>query len=157
MTPRQRPDRRVVVRYAALQIPGLVVVLALVLAAWEWLDFPAWMAWAVPLAWLTKDALLFPLVWRAYEPDDRSAPGGLAGSTALVQEALAPSGWVRRGPELWRAELVNAAAGVAAPGTEVRVVRVEGLVLYVEPVAQSAAAGTGAPSSSARSSSSQSS
>jgi membrane protein implicated in regulation of membrane protease activity len=155
MTPRQRPDRRVVLRYAALQVPGLLVVLTLVLAAWEWLDVPFWMTWAVPLAWLTKDALLFPLVWRAYEPDDRTAPGGLTGSTARVEEALAPSGWVRRGPELWRAQLVGAAGAEAPPGTEVRVLRVEGLVLYVEPTAQSA--GDGAPSSSARSSSSQSS
>ncbi|MEN8158991.1 MAG: NfeD family protein [Myxococcota bacterium] len=162
MTPRQRPDRRVVLRYAALQIPGNLVVLGLVLAAWEWLDIPGWMTWAVPLGWVTKDALMFPLVWRAYEPDDRAGSDGLTGSTVLVQEALSPSGWVRRGPELWRAELVDAASPVVPPGAEVRIVRVEGLVLHVEPAApeaadQSAAAGSDAPSSSVRSSSSQSS
>jgi membrane protein implicated in regulation of membrane protease activity len=144
----------VVLRYAALQIPGLMVVLTLVLAAWEWLDVPFWMTWAVPLGWLLKDALMFPLVWRAYEPDDHSAPAGLTGSTARVEEALAPAGWVRRGPELWRAQLVGA-AGEALPGTEVRVLRVEGLVLFVEPTDQSSAGRP--PSTSARSNSSQSS
>jgi membrane protein implicated in regulation of membrane protease activity len=167
MAPRQRPDRRVVLRYAALQVPGNLVVLTLVLAAWEWLDIPGWMTWAVPLGWVAKDALMFPLVWRAYEPDDRSGPGGLNGSIVLVQEELSPAGWVRRGPELWRAELVDGAGAAVPPGTEVRIVRVEGLVLRVEPVtgesaapgpaAQSAAAGSGVPSSSVRSSSSQSS
>jgi membrane protein implicated in regulation of membrane protease activity len=146
----------VALRYAALQIPGQVFVLLLGVAAWEWLGAPAWLAWGAPLFWVVKDALLFPFVWRAYEPDDPSAPGGLVGATALVEDPLGPSGWVRIGPELWRAELVAGAA--AAPrGARVRVVRVEGLVLRVEPVAQSGAAGSGAPSSSTRSSSTHSS
>jgi membrane protein implicated in regulation of membrane protease activity len=144
-----------VLRYVGLQVPGLLVVLTLVLAAWEWLVVPFWMTWAVPLGWLVKDALMFPFVWRAYEPDDRSAPGGLTGSTARVEQALAPVGWVRRGPELWRAQLVGAAGAEAGPGTEVRVLRVEGLVLFVEPTDQSA--GGRPPSTSVRSSSSQSS
>jgi membrane protein implicated in regulation of membrane protease activity len=146
----------VALRYAALQIPGQVFVLLLGVAAWEWLGAPAWLAWGAPLFWVVKDALLFPFVWRAYEPDDPSAPGGLVGATALVEDPLGPSGWVRIGPELWRAELVDGAA--AAPrGTRVHVVRVEGLVLRVEPLAQSGAAGSGAPSSSTRSSSTHSS
>lgn len=156
---RTRPDRRVVLRYAALQIPGQVFVGLLAVAAWEWLGAPAWLAWGVPLFWVVKDALLFPLVWRAYEPDDPGAPGGLVGSTAVVEEPLDPSGWVRIGPELWRAELVDGAA--AAPrGARVRVVRVDGLVLGVEPAdasAHSAPDGSAAPSTSTRSSSTHSS
>jgi len=159
MAPRTRPDRRVVLRYTALQIPGQAFVLMLALAGWEWLGAPGWTVWAVPLAWALKDALLFPFVWRAYEPDDRGAPAGLGGATAVVEEPLAPRGWVRIGPELWRAELA-AGAGSAPRGAQVRVVRVDGLVLQVEPVdAYSAegAAGSGAPSTSTRSSSTQSS
>lgn len=155
---RTRPDRRVALRYAALQIPGQVFVGLLAVAAWEWLGAPAWLAWGVPLFWVVKDALLFPFLWRAYEPDDPSAPGGLVGTTAVAEEPLAPCGWVRVGPELWRAELVDGA--IAAPrGASVRIVRVDGLVLGVEPVeaAHSGAAGSAAPSSSVRSSSTHSS
>jgi membrane protein implicated in regulation of membrane protease activity len=154
MTRRLRPDRRVVVRYAALQIPGQVFVLLLSLAAWEWLGAPAWLAWGVPLFWVVKDALLFPLVWRAYEPDDPGAPAGLVGATALVEEPLDPRGWVRVGPELWRAELVEG-AGAAPRGARVRILRVDGLVLGVEPL-HSGSAGAGAPSTSTRSKSTHS-
>ena len=155
---RTRPDRRVVLRYTALQIPGQVFVLLLAIAAWEWLGTPAWTAWAVPLAWALKDALLFPFVWRAYEPDDRTAPAGVGGATGVVEETLDPRGWVRLGPELWRAELVGGASALPR-GARVRVVRVEGLLLLVESAeetAQRGAAGRDAPSTSTRSSSSQS-
>jgi len=155
---RTRPDRRVALRYAALQIPGQVFVGLPAVASWEWLGAPAWLAWGVPLVWVVKDALLFPFVWRAYEPDDPGAPGGLVGATAVVEEALAPRGWVRVGPELWRAELAQ--DGAAAPrGARVRIVRVDGLVLEVEPSdlpTHSGPAGGGPPSSSTRSSSTHS-
>ena len=134
---RTRPDRHVALRYAALQVPGQAFVLLLSLSAWEWLDAPAWMAWGVPLAWLLKDAALFPFVWRAYEPDDPSAPGGLVGATGVVEEPLGPEGWVRVGPELWRAELLDL-AGTAPRGARVRIVRVDGLVLRVEPAGPAA-------------------
>jgi membrane protein implicated in regulation of membrane protease activity len=149
----------VALRYAALQIPGQVFVGLLAVASWEWLGAPAWLAWGVPLFWVVKDALLFPFVWRAYEPDDPSAPGGLVGATAVAEEPLAPRGWVRVGPELWRAELVDG-AGAAARGARVRIVRVDGLVLGVEPLdapAHSGAVDGGFPSSSTRSSSTHSS
>jgi membrane protein implicated in regulation of membrane protease activity len=147
----------VVLRYTALQIPGQVFVLLLALAAWEWLGTPAWTAWAVPLAWAVKDALLFPFVWRAYEPDDRTAPAGVGGATGVVEETLDPRGWVRLGPELWRAECVGGASALQR-GARVRVVSVEGLLLRVEATdAQRGAAGRDAPSTSTRSSSSQSS
>jgi membrane protein implicated in regulation of membrane protease activity len=131
MVERRRPDRRVVLRYAALQIPGQLFVLGLGLAAWEWLGAPAWVAWGAPLAFALKDALLFPFVWRAYEPDDRVS-SGLIGQIAVAEERLDPGGWVRIGPELWRVELAR--RGEAVPrGAKVRVVGVEGLLLVVEP------------------------
>jgi len=129
---RSRPDRRVALRYAALQVPGQLVVVALALAGWEWLGAPGWLAVGAPLAWMLKDALLFPLVWRAYEPDD-AATSGLIGQIAVSEERLDPSGWARLGPELWRVELVRG-TGAVTRGAKVRVVAVDGLLLRVEPV-----------------------
>lgn len=132
MDPNARlPGRRVLRRYALLQIPGQLFVLGLSLAAWKWLGAPAWLAIGAPLVWALKDALLYPLVWRAYEPDDAFAVGPI-GQLAVAEEALEPRGWARLGPELWRAELVRGAAPVAR-GAALRVVALEGLVLRVEP------------------------
>jgi len=131
---RERPDRRVLLRYAALQVPGQLFVLTLSLSAWEWLGLPGWAAWAAPLGWAVKDALLFPFVWRAYEPDDHGAAAGLVGQIVVSDETLDPGGWARLGAELWRVELVDGVRSVPR-GSKLRVVGVEGLVLRVEPLA----------------------
>ena len=138
-------------RYAAFQLPELLFLLGLALAAWEWLGAPAWLAWGAPLAWAAKDALLFPFVWRAYEPDD-VATHGVVGQIAVSEETLDPGGWARLGPELWRVELAHGAAAVPR-GAKLRVVGVTGLVLRVEPAGGDAHL----PSTSARSSSTESS
>jgi membrane protein implicated in regulation of membrane protease activity len=129
--PRTRPDLRVAARYAALQVPELLFVFALALVAEEWLGTPLWLVWAAPLAWAVKDAVMFPFLWRAYEPAGASH-ADLIGQIALCEERLDPAGWARLGPELWRVELAPGAP--AAPrGAKLRVVGVEGLVLRVEP------------------------
>jgi membrane protein implicated in regulation of membrane protease activity len=148
---RAHPDRRVALRYAAFQVPELLFVLGLALAAWEWLGAPGWLAWGAPLAWAVKDALLFPFVWRSYEPDD-VATAGVVGQLALAEETLDPGGWARLGPELWRVELAHGAAAVPR-GAKLRVVGVHGLVLRVEP----AEGGAQRPSTSVRSNNTQSS
>ena len=130
---RERPDRHVLLRYAALHAPGELFVLALSLAAWQWLSLPSWAAWAVPLGWAAKDAVLFPFVWRAYEPDDPRAATWLIGQVAVSEERLDPGGWARLGAELWRVELADATRSVQR-GAKLRVVGVEGLVLRVEPL-----------------------
>ena len=66
----------------------------------------------------------------AYTVEPRPAAAGLLGARAVAEEALAPEGVVRVGPELWRARLAKDEAPVAA-GESVRVVAVEGLTLRV--------------------------
>jgi membrane protein implicated in regulation of membrane protease activity len=154
--PRTRPDWRTTLRYAALQLPGQLFVAGLAFSGWEWLGAPSWVAWGAPLAWAVKDALLFPFVWRAYVTD-RSASASLLGEIAVSDEPLDPAGWARLGAELWRVELVSHGAAVPR-GAKVRVVGVDGLLLRVEPVdGQFAGAEAGRPSTSTRSSSTQSS
>jgi membrane-bound ClpP family serine protease len=72
-------------------------------------------------------------VWRAYVPDERMT-SGLVGQLAVCDERLDPGGWVRIGPELWRAELVRGASSVPR-GAKVRVAAVDGLLLRVVPEA----------------------
>ena len=132
MESRARPSLRLTLRYAALQLPGQLFVLGLALSAWEWLGAPGWLAWGAPLAWALKDLLLFPFVWRSYEPDD-VATHGVVGQIAVSEETLDPGGWVRLGPELWRVVLADGTRAVER-GAKVRVLSVSGLLLRVEPV-----------------------
>ncbi len=123
------PRRSPFWRYTALQVPGWVLALAV---GW-WIrtafDAPGWVAPAIPLAWVVKDMALYPLLRSAYDVNEAPPVERLIGRRGVAIEALAPSGYVRVGGELWRAH-----AGDAQPiaaRLEVEVVGAEGLVLSV--------------------------
>jgi membrane protein implicated in regulation of membrane protease activity len=125
-------------RYLLFQLPGwLVVGVGLALAV-RWWGLP--LPWALVgfAAWLAKDALLYPIVRRSYEPDG-FAPHGPIGERGVAETAVDTEGWVRVGPERWRARRAPG-AGAIAPGAPVRVVRLRGHELEVEPAGAEAPA-----------------
>jgi membrane protein implicated in regulation of membrane protease activity len=129
----QRWKLSVPLRYALFQIPG-VILLGLGLAAavrWWGLSMPT--TFMIIGLWIVKDILMFPILKRAYESNDSSLFDRVGGSVGLAQQALDPSGYVRVGAELWRAELAAGSAPVAA-GSAVRVIEVRGMTLFVEPM-----------------------
>ena len=71
--------------------------------------------------------------------ESQTASGGVLGQEALVTRELAPSGEVHVGGEFWSAELANAEflppGTKVARGEHVRVVRIEDVHLFVEPIA----------------------
>lgn len=81
-------------------------------------------------------SLLFALsafaVWRSLRRKVVSGQEGLVETRAEVKSALSPEGMVLCRGELWRARSVDGRR--IAPGTTVRVVKIEGLLLTVEPV-----------------------
>jgi membrane protein implicated in regulation of membrane protease activity len=124
----RRPTRRVVVKYALLQLPGL----ALLGGGFYWLqqayELSVWFVLLPLFAWLIKDAILFPFLWRSFDdrpPERDPMPVGLVGTVTA-------SGMVRVRGELWRAEPLEG-PGPLPPGQRVRVCRAEGLKLFVEP------------------------
>ena len=125
------PLRRTFVRYLALQAPGWV------LAAWVlWLlaEHDYLSTWLAALGWalfVLKDFALYPWLRDAYAAGNPDATAALLGRTAEARERLAPSGYVRIGGELWRAELAPGSAAVES-GALVRVRAVRGLTLVVE-------------------------
>lgn len=127
-----RSDRRVLIRYTLFQIPDLILLgLALAIAV-QWWDIPSALAYTLFGLWLLKDILLFP-VMRVVYAQGGPANDRLTGALGIAREALDPTGYVMVGSELWRAELAVGAESVSA-GTEVRVVKIQGLTLLVEPV-----------------------
>jgi membrane protein implicated in regulation of membrane protease activity len=121
-------------KYVLLQIPGFILVALLLAGAVRWWGISHHLALGLLAVWVLKDIVLFPLLRVAYEPD-----GGGGGAESLVdargvaRETLAPTGYVRVGAELWRAELASREEAPIPGGARVRVRAVRGLTLLVDP------------------------
>jgi len=122
---------RTFARYVALEAPGWV------LGAWVlWLlvekaGLAPWVAGLLWTLWVVKDFALYPWLRDAYEVGDPDATALLVGRTGLARQRLDPTGYVRIGAELWRAELAPGCAAIE-PGALIRVRAVRGLTLIVE-------------------------
>jgi membrane protein implicated in regulation of membrane protease activity len=127
-----RISRRVVVRYVVLQVPGLVAFVAVLLVIRHWVEFPSWVPWAGAAIWLVKDAALFPLVWRSYDPERPPHGHSMLGERAVALGPMAPAGLVRVRGELWGARIAPDGTTVGE-GETVTVVGQEGLTLLVQP------------------------
>jgi len=128
---RTRFWQRTFVRYVALEVPGWVLAGAV---AW-WLAAKVGVApWLAALGWallVIKDFALYPWLRDAYAAGNPEASALLIGRTGHARERIDPSGYVRVGAELWRAELAPGGAPVE-PDARVRVLAVRGLTLIVE-------------------------
>lgn len=125
-------------RYWLVQLPGAALLLVALLLLRRWFDLPVWAVAVVVVAWLIKDAALYPMLKHAFDPTSGPQPHSPLGRTAVAREGLGQvgvsrSGYVQLGGELWLAELAPG-AGPVGPGRRVRVVDRRGLRLVVEPV-----------------------
>ncbi|MEA2101874.1 MAG: NfeD family protein [Thermodesulfobacteriota bacterium] len=131
-------DPGTIKRYVWIQsLETLVFILALAVLA-RWIDISAWVFLLIVLAWILKDILLFPLVSKAYEPEGRDP---LIGKTAIIEEVMDPSGYVRVGAERWHCKPSGDDQEIndqeindqeIKEGEEVRIKDRQGLILIVE-------------------------
>jgi membrane protein implicated in regulation of membrane protease activity len=131
----QRPPRRRISRtfakYVLLELPGWLiaaVVLSLGIRYWELSPRLAIVLFAL---WVIKDFALYPVLRIAYEDGSPNATDALVDALGTARERLDPTGYVRVGSELWRAELIAGSDAVES-GDAVRVRAVRGLTLEVE-------------------------
>jgi len=129
----KRPDWpvQVVLRYALFQIPGLVLLILILIMVRRWVDFPLWFFWGSVLIWIVKDVVLFPFVWRAYDWSRSRDVHSLVGTEGIVEERLAPSGYIRVHGELWQAEMIREGPPIEK-GEGVWIQGIRGLVLLVQ-------------------------
>lgn len=121
-------------RYLLFQIPGMLAAGLALYALEQWTDLTPRLAWILFGLWVVKDLVMFPVTRIAYETPARPhGPEALVGSEGVVQDQLVPGveGWVRVGPELWRARLPDDALAVPKQG-RVRVCGASGVILLVE-------------------------
>jgi membrane-bound ClpP family serine protease len=124
-------SRETIVKYVLLQLPALVLVILAVVLARRWVDYPVWLAWAIPIVWAAKDAILYPFLWKAYESKDGSDSTSLVGSFGTARNRLDPDGFVYVRGERWRAVATSGSTPVEK-GKTVRVTAMKGLTLEVE-------------------------
>lgn len=140
-------SKQAVLKYLLLQIPGTLLVAALLWLIHRWTGLSLWVVWTLLAAWIAKDVALFFFVWPAYEQPERSTSLSLIGSTGTARERLAPEGYILIHGQLWRARLIQGHSRVSAGG-EVEVLDRQGLVLLVQPaggMAEPASLGNGRP------------
>ncbi len=118
-------------RYTLLQIPGLVLLGALLWWAWSegWVSLRS--AGLVFTVWLIKDVLLYPFYRPALERQVATGGQVLIGRTAEVTVGLDPIGRVRVGGESWRAQCADRRH--LPVGARVRVTAARGVTLDVSP------------------------
>ena len=123
---------RVYIRYGLLTIPGTVVLILILIVVRNWIQIPIWLWISIISLWVAKEIILFPLVWRAYDPLRSQASHAMIGKRGLTKERLAPTGYILVHGELWKAEKM-----VDEPPIEinkwVRVREIAGLKLFVVP------------------------
>lgn len=134
-------SRVVLAKYWVLQLPATALVILVLLLVADRLAWPQWIVWTVVAVWVAKDAILYPFVWRSYDPDDPTAlPYPVEGAEGVAINRIDRSGLVRIWGELWRAELAPGARRIEE-GETVQVNARHGLTLLVEPGKNGAASG----------------
>jgi membrane protein implicated in regulation of membrane protease activity len=132
---RERPGRDAIpmstfLRYLFFQIPGWVITAVVALALFHWEIVPAWLALLGFFGLMVKDLVFYPLLRSAYETKVQSGSAALVGKKGVTQDDLAPEGYIRINLELWRA-VAESSGQIIRSGTEVEVVRAEGMKLVV--------------------------
>lgn len=126
-----RVSMHVVIKYTLLQIPGTVLLVIVLILVQKWAYIPPWLFWTIVAAWIAKEIVLFPFVWRSYDSSGNEAGREMLGRKGFVEEALNPSGYVRIYGELWNAKIREGREAIEK-GDTVVVREINGLTLLVE-------------------------
>lgn len=119
-------------KYTLFQLPGIALVGGL--AWWAHHHWGLAEGWAIAavVGWIAKDAILFPYVRHAYAVSGGREATPEPGTPVTAHEDIAPTGYIRVGAELWRAEL-RAGAEPLLAGECGQIHSVHGLTVVVEP------------------------
>jgi membrane protein implicated in regulation of membrane protease activity len=122
---------RVLLRYTLLQVPFTALVIVVLIWVRKWVDLPIWFICGLVAFLVIKDIVLFPFVWRAYDPDSPALTNTMEGARGIAISDLHPSGYVEIGAEKWQAEVIEGSPPIRR-GQRVRVHGIRGLTLLVQ-------------------------
>ena len=125
-------SRQTLLHYWLLQLPALALVVVVLILLQHWVSIPSWLFWSIIVAWVATDAILYPLVWRAYQPAHASTGDAIIGAVGMTREPLDPTGYIVVHGVLWRAKVAGGGPPIASD-TPVRIQARHGLTLTVVP------------------------
>ena len=120
-------------RYLRFQIPGWLIAVALFALVRHWNLLAEWLALLALAVWVIKDFALYPFVRLAYETNTPTGSQLLVGAKGVVEQDLAPEGYVRVRGELWRA-VPEVTDQQISSGTRVEILNVERMKMIVRPL-----------------------
>ena len=120
---------RIMQRYMLLQTPGVLILILVLILARQWINLSTLFICGLVVLWVTKDLILFPFLWRAYDWDQQNP---MIGTRGIAREHLTPSGYVHAHGELWQAEVMKGYPPIDK-GETVRIRGINGLTLLVQP------------------------
>ncbi len=128
--PYEKPDKRTILRYIVLQLPGVIFFFLTAIFLIAYTDWPESLIWTVWGTWVLKDVLLFFRVWPSYRPNENDQDP-MIGLQGYIIKSCKPDGQVEIHGTPWRARIENNTDKVDK-GTKVVVKKREGLTLFVE-------------------------
>jgi membrane-bound ClpP family serine protease len=127
-----RPPLRIAAKYFLLQLPGIAALALILILIRHWMEFPAYLAWALLGIWVGKDVFLFPILWRFYDPDQHPDRFRMIGRKGFTLSRLDPDGHVLVKGERWQADVCEGRSPIEQ-GREICVEAINGLKLTVRP------------------------
>ena len=124
-----------IARYVLLQLPGQVSFALILVLFRHWLEIPTYLMWGLLGLWVGKDILLFPFLWRYYDPNQFPDRFGMVGLKGIALNRLNPDGIVQVRGERWQAELADGPPPVKK-GETICVDAIYGLKLKVRSCAE---------------------
>jgi len=107
-----RPSVRMVIKYFLLQLPGQIAFILILLLVRQWLETPAYLLWGLLGFWVGKDILLFPFLWRFYDPDQYQDRFRMVGRKGFALNRISPDGYVQVQGERWQASIYEEHASI---------------------------------------------
>jgi len=132
---KDRPGVPLIARYVLLQLPGQVAFAVILVILRQWLEIPAYLMWGLLGLWVGKDILLFPFLWRYYDPNQFPDRFRMVGRKGFALTGLNPDGFVQVQGERWQAELTGGTPPVKK-GAAICVDAIYGLKLKVRSCAE---------------------
>jgi membrane protein implicated in regulation of membrane protease activity len=127
-----RPPLRIAAKYCLLQLPGIAAFALILILIRHWMGLPADLIWVLLGIWVGKDIVLFPFLWRFYDPSQQSDRFRMTGRTGFTLSRLDPDGHVLVKGERWQAAVCEGQAPIEK-GRKIRVESISGLKLTVKP------------------------